>query len=122
MDYGQVSMFESVPTISYSFIRDWRDQSSTTLYEAQKGLATRDRLQRQVLFGPNLVDIKGKSVLSLLVEEVRKFPECTSKQTHLLLRLSIHFMSSKSPASFFGPSTIIIITHFVLLSFLHSAY
>jgi hypothetical protein len=121
MDYGQVSKFESVSTIFYSFIRDWRDQSSPTLYEAQKGLATRDRLQRQMLFGPNLVDIKGKSVLNLLVEEVRKGLECTSKQTHLL-RLSIHFMSSKLPASFFGPSTTIIITHFVLLSFLHSAY
>jgi len=122
MDHGQVSMFESVPTISYGFIRDWRDQSSTTLYEAQKGLSTRDRLQRQMLFGPNLVDIKGKSVLSLLVEEVRKRSECISKQTHLLLRLSTHSMSSKSPASFFGPSTTIFITHFVLLSFLHLAY
>src|ERR1700689_4135158 len=82
MGHGQVSMFELLPTISYRFIRDWRDQSSTTLYEAQKGLATRDRFQRQVLFGPNLVDIRGKSVLSLLVEEVRKCPEISSKWTH----------------------------------------
>jgi cation-transporting P-type ATPase 13A2 len=79
MGHGQVSIFESVLTSSYILIRDWRDQSSTTLYEAQKGLGTRDRLQRQILFGPNLVDIKGKSVFSLLVEEVRKRPECSSK-------------------------------------------
>lgn len=51
-------------------IREWRDKSTTTIFETQKGLSYDERSQRHVLFGSNMIDIKGKSIPTLLVEEV----------------------------------------------------
>jgi hypothetical protein len=36
----------------------------------QNGLHDQVRQQRTTLFGPNVIDIKGKSVLSILIDEV----------------------------------------------------
>ncbi|KAG8788562.1 hypothetical protein FRC15_003443 [Serendipita sp. 397] len=49
--------------------KDWREKPST-LSETLKGLPRTDREQRRILFGSNLIDIKGKSIPSLLIEEV----------------------------------------------------
>jgi len=52
-------------------VRDWRDPSWTGIQSVQHGLPQHIRKQRLTLFGPNLVDIEGKSTLSLLIDEVR---------------------------------------------------
>lgn len=54
----------------FSMIRDWRDPSWTALQFVQNGVQTPVRQQRLSLFGKNEVDIKGKSTISLLVDEV----------------------------------------------------
>ncbi|KAL7281025.1 hypothetical protein ACG7TL_004327 [Trametes sanguinea] len=51
-------------------IRDWRDSSWTGLGSVQNGLRKDVQAQRMSLFGPNLIDIEGKSTLSLLIDEV----------------------------------------------------
>ncbi|KAI0373603.1 Ca-transporting ATPase, partial [Pilatotrama ljubarskyi] len=51
-------------------IREWRDNSWTGLGSVQNGLRKDVHAQRVTLFGPNLIDIEGKSTLSLLIDEV----------------------------------------------------
>lgn len=60
--------------IGPSPIRDsgWRDPSWNGFVSIQNGLAPNVRTQRIALFGPNSLDIQGKSTLSLLVDEVCK--------------------------------------------------
>jgi len=53
-----------------SISRDWRDPTWTSLQSIQNGLSQLVRHQRLTLFGPNIVDIEGKSTISLLVDEV----------------------------------------------------
>jgi len=48
----------------------WRDSSWNDLAAIQHGLNPSTRTQRSVLFGPNSLDIQGKSIISLLVDEV----------------------------------------------------
>ncbi|KAI0351056.1 Ca-transporting ATPase [Trametes cingulata] len=54
----------------FSMIRDWRDTSWAGLGSVQNGLRKDVHTQRMTLFGPNLIDIEGKSTLSLLIDEV----------------------------------------------------
>ncbi|KAI0766872.1 Ca-transporting ATPase [Trametes elegans] len=54
----------------FSMIRDWRDPSWIGLGSVQNGLKREVQAQRMTLFGPNLIDIEGKSTLSLLIDEV----------------------------------------------------
>ncbi|KAI6046068.1 hypothetical protein EDC04DRAFT_2864955 [Pisolithus marmoratus] len=54
----------------FTMLRDWRDPSWTDIRSVQHGLPQPIRKQRLTLFGTNLVDIEGKSTLSLLVDEV----------------------------------------------------
>ncbi|KAH7888606.1 hypothetical protein F5I97DRAFT_1854044 [Phlebopus sp. FC_14] len=54
----------------FSMIRDWRDPAWTGLLSVKNGLLQSVRQQRLTLFGPNLVDIEGKSTFSLLVDEI----------------------------------------------------
>ncbi|KAI6157586.1 hypothetical protein BKA82DRAFT_4058956 [Pisolithus tinctorius] len=54
----------------FSMLRDWRDPSWTDIRSVQHGLPQHIRKQRLTLFGTNLIDIEGKSTLSLLVDEV----------------------------------------------------
>lgn len=53
--------------------RDWKEKSTSSILETSKGLVGKDRIQRQMLFGSNVIDIKGKSVIGLLVDEVSGF-------------------------------------------------
>ncbi|EJD52718.1 Ca-transporting ATPase [Auricularia subglabra TFB-10046 SS5] len=54
----------------YSLVRDWRDQTWTNVSGLHSGLNKATRQQRLTLFGNNAIDIKGKSVGALLVDEV----------------------------------------------------
>ncbi|CDO77638.1 hypothetical protein BN946_scf184946.g32 [Trametes cinnabarina] len=54
----------------FSMIRDWRDSFWSSLGSVQNGLQKDIQAQRMSLFGPNLIDIEGKSTLSLLIDEV----------------------------------------------------
>lgn len=57
-----------VPILRY--FRDWRDLTWTGTQAVQNGLSEDTRKQRWMLFGPNMLDIAGKSTLQLLVDEV----------------------------------------------------
>lgn len=50
--------------------RDWRDPTWIGSHAVQNGLLEHTREQRLALFGPNLLDVAGKSTLALLVDEV----------------------------------------------------
>ncbi|KAK0461196.1 uncharacterized protein EV420DRAFT_1530853 [Desarmillaria tabescens] len=54
----------------FGVVRDWRDTSLDGVASIQNGLQDDVRKQRLTLFGPNAIDIEGKSTLALLVEEV----------------------------------------------------
>lgn len=56
-----------------SFLGDsrWRDPSWNGVAAIQNGLTAGVRTQRSLLFGPNTLDIQGKSTISLLIDEVR---------------------------------------------------
>lgn len=65
-------MTRSVPSFLSPHFRDWRDPKWTSVMTVKAGLDADTRKQRQILFGDNVIDIDGKSTMSLLVEEVRK--------------------------------------------------
>jgi hypothetical protein len=50
--------------------RDWRDHGWTGVGSVKNGLEGPMRQQRLTLFGHNVIDIEGKSIISLLVDEV----------------------------------------------------
>ncbi len=50
--------------------RDWRDPKWTSAKSVANGLETPTREQRHVLMGDNIIDIAGKSVFGLLLDEV----------------------------------------------------
>ncbi|KAG8864475.1 hypothetical protein FRB96_004978 [Tulasnella sp. 330] len=54
----------------FAIIRDWRDPKWTSVMSVKSGLDADTRKQRQILFGDNVIDIDGKSTISLLVEEI----------------------------------------------------
>ncbi|TCD71647.1 hypothetical protein EIP91_007394 [Steccherinum ochraceum] len=54
----------------FYLIRDWRDSSWTGVRSVQEGLSPSLKAQRLALFGDNIIDIEGKSTISLLIDEV----------------------------------------------------
>ncbi|KAL7416022.1 hypothetical protein BDY24DRAFT_337463 [Mrakia frigida] len=54
----------------WKMIRDWRDHLWTSLKAVSSGLDESTREQRRILFGGNSIDIEGKSVLTILLDEV----------------------------------------------------
>lgn len=52
--------------------REWRDSSWTGIQSVKDGLDKSTQEQRLTLFGPNVIDIEGKSTASLLVDEVSR--------------------------------------------------
>ncbi|KAI0305581.1 P-type ATPase [Multifurca ochricompacta] len=54
----------------FSAVKDWRDHGWTGVGSVKSGLEEPMRHQRLTLFGPNIIDIEGKSAISLLVDEV----------------------------------------------------
>ncbi|PIL34017.1 transporter [Ganoderma sinense ZZ0214-1] len=54
----------------FSMIREWRDSSWGSISAVQNGLDKGLQAQRAALFGPNLIDIEGKSTVTLLIDEI----------------------------------------------------
>ncbi|KAI0268689.1 P-type ATPase [Gloeopeniophorella convolvens] len=54
----------------FSPLKDWRDHKWTGIESVKNGLEESARHQRLTLFGLNVIDIEGKSTISLLVDEV----------------------------------------------------
>lgn len=52
------------------YYRDWRDGSWTGSQAVKNGLSKDVHRQRLTLFGSNVIDIEGKSTISLLIDEV----------------------------------------------------
>jgi cation-transporting P-type ATPase 13A2 len=50
--------------------RKWRDPSWVGIFSVQNGVDEATRAQRLILFGKNEIAIKGKSTMSLLIDEV----------------------------------------------------
>jgi hypothetical protein len=53
--------------------RDWRDESWTGINAVKNGLSGDVKRQRLTLFGANVIDIEGKSTISLLIDEVSDY-------------------------------------------------
>ncbi|KAL4080351.1 hypothetical protein V8B97DRAFT_2020959 [Scleroderma yunnanense] len=70
IDYRYSRFVLDPQTGLFRMLRDWRDPSWTGAQSVQHGLQQEVRNQRLTLFGSNLVDIEGKSTLSLLIDEV----------------------------------------------------
>jgi len=76
----KTGLFSMVRSVLYHLLREvgglflgasnWRDSSWNGLAAIQNGLNPSTREQRSALFGPNSVDIQGKSTVSLLIDEV----------------------------------------------------
>lgn len=54
----------------WCLIRDWRDPKWTSVKAVASGLGKDVRDQRRILFGDNVIDIEGKGVVGLLLDEV----------------------------------------------------
>ncbi|KAG8905466.1 hypothetical protein FRB99_008907 [Tulasnella sp. 403] len=61
---------KTLKIMDHRYSRDWRDSNWTSINTVKSGLNEETRAQRQALFGKNMVDVEGKPILSLLVEEV----------------------------------------------------
>ena len=55
-------------------VRDWRDHGWTGVGSVKNGLEEPVRHQRFTLFGLNVIEIEGKSIISLLLDEVGPTP------------------------------------------------
>ncbi|KAH8119391.1 Ca-transporting ATPase [Phellopilus nigrolimitatus] len=54
----------------FSAISEWKDTSWSSISSVKGGLQSSVREQRLTLFGPNMIDIEGKSVMAILVDEI----------------------------------------------------
>lgn len=70
VDYRYARFALDPRTGLFSMMKDWRDPTWNNKPAVQGGLPDSTKIQRLKLFGPNVIDIEGKSTLSLLVEEV----------------------------------------------------
>ncbi|KAG9316705.1 hypothetical protein JVU11DRAFT_2765 [Chiua virens] len=71
VDYRYSRFALDIQTGLFTMVRDWRDPIWTGLQAVQHGLPEHTRKQRLTLFGPNLLDIAGKSTFALLVDELQ---------------------------------------------------
>ncbi|BEI83020.1 hypothetical protein CcaverHIS002_0308880 [Cutaneotrichosporon cavernicola] len=70
MEYRYTRFALNPVTGKWCMIRDWRDPKWTSARAVANGLSARTRDQRRTLMGENNIDIAGKSILSLLMDEV----------------------------------------------------
>jgi cation-transporting ATPase 13A2 len=63
----------------WCLVRDWRDPKWTSVKAVASGLNKDVREQRRILFGDNVIDIEGKGVVGLLLDEVSR-DSLTSKR------------------------------------------
>lgn len=71
IDYRYTRFVWNAVVGKWKMIRDWRDPRWTSVKAIAGGLDTDTRAQRKILFGDNLVDIEGKGIFTLMVDEVR---------------------------------------------------
>jgi hypothetical protein len=84
-------------------LRFYKDHQWTSVKNMKLGLSTGKYIERLSVFGPNIINIHEKPIMKLLTDEVSKSKGMGKRPTHLiLLRSSIHSMSSKSVASSCG--------------------
>ena len=81
--------------------RDWRDHLWTSLKAVSSGLDESTREQRRILFGSNSIDIEGKSVLTILLDEVSFSSPSSSTPEHLDLTSFFPSHRSFTPSTFF---------------------
>jgi len=58
------------PSGRFRTIQDWRDTAWTSTHTMRQGIMSDLERERQVFFGPNVIEIAGKSTAELLVGEV----------------------------------------------------
>ena len=87
---------------SWSAVRNWRDPAWTSISSVQGGLVSTVWEQRAMLSGKNEIDIEGKSILALLVDEVGPHMTLYWNELSWGSRLFIHSMFSRLLALFFG--------------------
>ncbi|KAJ8076562.1 hypothetical protein AAF712_000212 [Marasmius tenuissimus] len=69
VDYRYTRFILDPRTGLFSVLREWRDSGWTSTAAVSNGLEEDTRQQRTSLFGNNMIDIEGKSTLSLMVDE-----------------------------------------------------
>ncbi|KAF7797894.1 hypothetical protein EIP86_009100 [Pleurotus ostreatoroseus] len=70
VDYRYARFAMDPRTGLFSMVKDWRDLSWTGIQSVKDGLDQNVQEQRLTLFGLNVIDIEGKSTISLLIDEV----------------------------------------------------
>ncbi|KZT40553.1 hypothetical protein SISSUDRAFT_1044071 [Sistotremastrum suecicum HHB10207 ss-3] len=54
----------------FGMLKDWRDPAWNAIANVRPGLVETVREQRSILFGPNVIEIEGKSITRLLIDEI----------------------------------------------------
>ncbi|EKM54134.1 uncharacterized protein PHACADRAFT_209950 [Phanerochaete carnosa HHB-10118-sp] len=70
VDYRYARFALDPRTGLFSMVKAWRDSTWNNKQVVQVGLDDGTKTQRWTLFGPNVIDIEGKSTISLLIEEI----------------------------------------------------
>lgn len=70
MDYRYTRFALDPANSRWAMIRDWRDPKWVACRTVAQGLSTATRDQRRLLMGENIIDIAGKSLGGLLMDEV----------------------------------------------------
>ncbi|VDB96191.1 unnamed protein product [Peniophora sp. CBMAI 1063] len=70
VDYRYARFALNPTTGHFQLVKDWRDSAWTTTPAVKDGLSEPTREQRKTVFSQNLIDIEGKSTITLLVDEV----------------------------------------------------
>ncbi|KAJ9112557.1 hypothetical protein QFC19_000574 [Naganishia cerealis] len=70
IDYRYTRFVWNAVLKKWKMIRDWRDPKWTSVRAIAGGLDEETRAQRKVLFGENVIDIEGKGIINLMVDEV----------------------------------------------------
>ena len=107
--------------ISLFSSRNWRDPSWVGIFSVQNGVDEATRVQRLILFGKNEIDIKGKSTMSLLVDEVTFVITLLATMINIFYRLFILSTYFKLLVSFCGALTITTTMHFASVLYLPQA-
>ncbi|KAJ9123150.1 hypothetical protein QFC22_001343 [Naganishia vaughanmartiniae] len=69
IDYRYTRFVWNAVLKKWKMIRDWRDPKWTSVRAIAGGLTEETRTQRKILFGENVIDIEGKGIFTLMVDE-----------------------------------------------------
>ena len=71
LDYRYIRFIFNPSRGRFIFDLSKRDKAWSSIKSAKIGLDAEDRHQKEKVFGPNLIDIREKSIPQLLVDEVK---------------------------------------------------